>query len=387
MSVTLDRPPSPRPPAIAPRPPRKQRWLERYQSHLLIGGLSVMVTAIGMSPLVLGSMSRSSVTLAPVAPTNPSSQVAITATEFKFNPNNIQVPVGGKVAFTLDNNGVVEHDITIPSAGVTLSAKAGQSASGEIAFNKPAALEFFCSIPGHKDAGMKGSLTVVDPTAAPPLVQPVPVQPGMAGMNTVSAPGMQPLPADLKPLQAPHIAPPIERTEPAYVKFDLTTEKVTAKLADGVAYDYWTFNGTVPGPMLRVREGDTVEIDLRNAADAGVTHSIDLHAVTGPGGGAKVMQIPPGEDGSFKFKALNPGVYVYHCATLMVAHHIASGMYGLIVVEPGTGLAKVDHEYYLMQGDFYLQGQRGDTGLRAFDLNKMLDEQPDYGSSTAASAH
>jgi nitrite reductase (NO-forming) len=125
-------------------------------------------------------------------------------------------------------------------------------------------------------------------------------------------------------------------------------------MADGVAYEYWTFNGTVPGPMLRVREGDTVEIDLHNAADAGVTHSIDLHAVSGPGGGAKMTQVTPGEDGSFTFKALNPGVYIYHCATPMVAQHIASGMYGMIVVEPKAGLPKVDHEYYLMEGDFYL---------------------------------
>ena len=201
------------------------------------------------------------------------------------------------------------------------------------------------------------------------------------------------MPANLKPLPSPQVAPPITRTEPAYVKFDLTTQKVTAQMADGVAYEYWTFNGTVPGPMLRVREGDTVEIDLHNAADAGVTHSIDLHAVTGPGGGAKVTQVTPGEDGSFTFKALNPGVYIYHCATPMVAQHIASGMYGMIVVEPKAGLPKVDHEYYLMQGDFYLQGQRGDKGLRAFDLNKMLDERPDYvlfnggvGSLTGANA-
>ncbi len=164
-------------------------------------------------------------------------------------------------------------------------------------------------------------------------------------------------------------------------------------MADGVAYEYWTFNGTVPGPMLRVREGDTVEINLGNAADSGVTHSIDLHAVTGPGGGASVTQVMPGETGGFTFKALNPGVYVYHCATPMVAHHIASGMYGLIVVEPKNGLAKVDRELYLMEGDFYLQGQRGDEGLRAFDLNKMLDERPDYvlfngsvGANTGANA-
>src|SRR5205823_6073729 len=202
----------------------------------------------------------------------------------------------------------------------------------------------------------------------------------MAGMPTVSSPDslIKPLPANLIRLPLPQVAPPIARTEPAYVKYDLTTQKVTAQMADGVAYEYWTFNGTVPGPMLRVREGDTVEIGLHNAADAGVTHSIDLHAVTGPGGGAKVTQVTPGEDGSFVFLALNPGVYIYHCATPMVAQHIASGMYGMIVVEPKAGLPKVDHEYYLMEGDFYLQGNRGDTGLRAFDLTKMLDERPDY---------
>jgi len=145
--------------------------------------------------------------------------------------------------------------------------------------------------------------------------------------------------------------------------------------------------------MLRVREGDTVEINIGNAADAGVTHSIDLHAVTGPGGGAAVTQIAPGDNASFTFKAMNPGVYVYHCATPMVAHHIASGMYGLIVVEPASGLPAVDREIYLMEGDFYLQGQRGDQGLRAFDMNKMLDEKPDYvlfnggvGANTGANA-
>jgi nitrite reductase (NO-forming) len=216
-------------------------------------------------------------------------------------------------------------------------------------------------------------LTVVDPKAgAAPVARPA------HDMATMPDADIQPLPANLAPLASPTVAPPITRTEPAYVRFDLETTKVTATLANGVAYEYWTFNNTVPGPMLRVREGDTVEIDLKNAADAGVTHSIDLHAVTGPGGGARVMQIAPGEDGSFRFEALNPGVYVYHCATPMVAQHIASGMYGLIVVEPKEGLPKVDHEYYLMQGDFYLQGQRGDQGLRPFDLTKMLDERPDY---------
>jgi nitrite reductase (NO-forming) len=306
--------------------------------------------------------------------------VSITASEFTFSPTSIQVAVGQKVTLTLQNTGVVEHDVTIPSAGFTLLARAGQTATGDFTSDKPGVFDFYCSIPGHKDAGMKGSLTVVDPLApaAPAAQAASSTAHDMPGMASSSSAEIKPLPANLVRLPLPQVAPPITRTEPAYVKFDLTTTKVTAQLADGVAYEYWTFDNTVPGPMLRVREGDTVEIALTNAADAGVTHSIDLHAVTGPGGGAKVMQIAPGETGSFKFQALNPGVYIYHCATPMVAQHIASGMYGMIVVEPKAGLPKVDHEYYLMQGDFYLQGNRGDTGLRAFDLTKMLDERPDY---------
>jgi len=322
------------------------------------------------------SGSRSQPVQAAAAPVNLSTSVAITASEFKFSPTSINVPVGQKVSWTLQNTGVVEHDVTVQAAGFTLYAKAGQTATGEFTFNAPGVFDLICSIPGHKEAGMKGTLTVVDPNAtsatAPSAAAP------SAQYAAASTADIKPLPAGLKPLPVPVVAPPITRSEPAHIKYDLTTEKATATLADGVAYEYWTFNGTVPGPMLRVREGDTVEINLSNAPDAGVTHSIDLHAVTGPGGGAKATQIPAGESASFSFQALNPGVYVYHCATPMVAHHIASGMYGLIVVEPKDGLPAVDHEYYLMEGDFYLQGNRGDTGLRAFDVDKMLDERPDY---------
>jgi nitrite reductase (NO-forming) len=326
-----------------------------------IGAVSLAIILVVISPMIMSSVSRSTINPAPAGATE---SVAIGASEFKFTPSALQVPLGQKVSFTLDNKGVVEHDITVPAAGFSLLAKAGQSATGEFTFDKLGTFDFICSIPGHKEAGMKGTLTVGN--QAP------------AATHDMATPDIKPLPANLSPLAAPTVAPPITRTEPAYVTFDLETTKATARMADGVAYEYWTFNGTVPGPMLRVREGDTVEMNLSNAADAGVTHSIDLHAVTGPGGGAAVTQIAPGESSSFTFKALNPGVYVYHCATPMVAHHIANGMYGLIVVEPRSGLPAVDHEYYLMEGDFYLQGQRGEQGVRAFDLDKMLDERPDY---------
>ena len=136
--------------------------------------------------------------------------------------------------------------------------------------------------------------------------------------------------------------PPISASAPRKVVLDLETVEVNGKLADGTMYHYWTFNQKVPGPFLRVRVGDTVEVRLTNARDAMTKHSIDLHAVTGPGGGAQATQVAAGETKSFAFKALKPGLYVYHCATPPVAEHIASGMYGLILVEPEGGLPKVD---------------------------------------------
>jgi nitrite reductase (NO-forming) len=117
-----------------------------------------------------------------------------------------------------------------------------------------------------------------------------------------------------------------------------------------------------PGPFLRVRVGDTVEVRLKNAADSKNVHSVDFHAVTGPGGGAVMTQTAPGEETSFTFKALNPGLYVYHCATPSVAHHIANGMYGLILVEPEEGLPPVDREFYVMQGEIYTQESFGSRG-------------------------
>jgi nitrite reductase (NO-forming) len=395
MPTTLERPPTPTdaaPVSLSPHDfaviarPRQHSFIDRYQQHLWLAGLSILIIAVALSPFAMGYLGRQGFEGKPAAqaaapvPSSLSANVTITSSEFKFSPSHIQVPLAQKVTFTLDNKGVVEHDVTIQAAGFSLLAKAGQVATGEYTFDKPGVFDLICSIPGHKEAGMQGTLTVVDPAAvsAPVAAAPAHDMSNMPGMTTATTTAAAPIPANLKSLPAPRVAAPIERTEPAYVKFDLETNKVTARMADGVAYEYWTFNGTVPGPMLRVREGDTVEINIGNAADSGVTHSIDLHAVTGPGGGATVTQVMPGETGSFTFKALNPGVYVYHCATPMVAHHIASGMYGLIVVEPASGLPEVDRELYLMEGDFYLQGQRGDEGLRAFDMNKMLDERPDY---------
>lgn len=174
------------------------------------------------------------------------------------------------------------------------------------------------------------------------------------------------------------VPPPVGRTEPALVKVALETKEVVAEMAPGVFVNYWTFDGKIPGPFIRVREGDTVELTLHNNETSLHHHNIDLHAVTGPGGGAVSTMVAPGETATVTFKALHPGVYVYHCATPNVANHMTHGMYGLILVEPEEGLAEVDHEYYVMQGEYYSVGGMGRKGLQLFDAQAMLDGNPTY---------
>jgi nitrite reductase (NO-forming) len=177
---------------------------------------------------------------------------------------------------------------------------------------------------------------------------------------------------------APQVPPPIGRRHAAKVLVNLEVKEVTQRLADGVDYTFWTFGGEVPGMFIRVREGDVVEFHLNNHPSSKVPHNIDLHAVTGPGGGAASTFTAPGHSSQFTFTALRAGLYVYHCATAPVPMHIANGMYGMILVEPKEGLAPVDREFYVMQGDIYTQGKNGEAGVQAFDNEKAIDERPTY---------
>ncbi len=177
---------------------------------------------------------------------------------------------------------------------------------------------------------------------------------------------------------APNVPPPIARDYPAKVVVKIETVEKVMRLAEGVDYNFWTFGGQVPGQFIRIREGDEVEFQLSNHPDSKMTHNIDLHAVTGPGGGAVASFTSPGYTSEFSFTALNPGLYVYHCAMPPVGMHIANGMYGLVLVEPKEGLSKVDREYYVMQGDFYTKGSYGEQGIQPFDMDKAISESPDY---------
>lgn len=174
------------------------------------------------------------------------------------------------------------------------------------------------------------------------------------------------------------IPPTVERGDDNVVEINITAKEVIGEMADGVTFNYWTFDGKVPGPFLRVREGDTVRLTLHNDPTSLHHHSIDLHAVTGPGGGAAATIVAPGESKTITFKAMNPGIFIYHCAHPNVANHMTHGMYGLILVEPKGGLPPVDKEFYVMQGEFYSSGALGRKGLQLFDAQAMLDGKPQY---------
>ena len=175
---------------------------------------------------------------------------------------------------------------------------------------------------------------------------------------------------------APAVPPPITRNHATKVIVKLEVQELVKRMADGVDYMFWTFGGNVPGKFIRIRHGDEVEFHLMNRPDSKMPHNIDLHAVTGPGGGAAASFTAPGHESVFSFKAINPGLYVYHCATAPVGMHVANGMYGLIYVEPKGGLPKVDQEYYVMQSEFYTKGPYGEAGLQPFSMEKALAENP-----------
>jgi nitrite reductase (NO-forming) len=177
---------------------------------------------------------------------------------------------------------------------------------------------------------------------------------------------------------APKVPPPITRDHPTKVTVRLEVREVVKRMADGVDYMFWTFGGNVPGKFIRIRQNDEVEFHLMNRPDSKMPHNIDMHAVTGPGGGAASSFTAPGHESMFSFKAQNPGLFIYHCATAPVGMHIANGMYGLILVEPIGGLPKVDQEYYVMQSEFYTKGSYGAAGLQPFSMEKALTETPDY---------
>ncbi len=306
----------------------------------------------------------------------------------QVNPT-LKADVGDIVTIKLTSGDGAEQNISLPDFNVDSAHVTGQGKSTTVTFgvDKAGAFAYFCNLPGHQAAGMTGTFQVGGAAAAVPVAA-QPSQSTAESMAMPAATGNQSVVANsaaLAPATGADIVRdptdlpgPIGNRGPTNVRIDLEAKEVVGQLAEGTTYPYWTFNGKVPGPFFRLRVGDTVEVHLKNDPGSIMPHSVDFHAVTGPGGGAVMTTTAPGGETMFTFKALNPGLFVYHCATPMVAMHISSGMYGMILVEPEGGLPPVDREFYMMQGEIYTSGRFGDKGAQAADVDKLLDEKPEY---------
>lgn len=292
-----------------------------------------------------------------------------------MNPE-LKANVGDTVRLTVVNGDPVMHNLKIDEFNVFTGDMTTdeQSVTVEFVVTKPGQFKYYCAVPGHRQIGMEGALTVTGTAqvaeAAPANTSAMPAMEMTTAPAAADAVSIVRNPADLPP--------PIGKRDPMTVVVNMTAMEVSGILGDGTTYHYMTFDGKVPGPMIRVMVGDTVEIHLTNDPSSTLQHSIDLHSVTGPGGGAVYTQTLPGGDTGFTFKALQPGLYVYHCATPSIGHHISSGMYGLVLVEPVGGLPPVDHEFYVMQGEIYTAQPFGTKGNLDFSHEKMLDEHPEY---------
>ena len=304
--------------------------------------------------------------------------------EGKANPT-LKADVGDTVEITVSSGEGAEHDIVIDELGVHSAHFNAKTGPTKVTFEVTEAgtFTYFCSIPGHRQIGMQGLLEVAGGAAS--IASSKTTAKLVQTAHTVGhIPSAKPAPLPAPKAEAVSIAlspaavpAPLGKREPTLVKYRIETVELEGKLDDGTTFSYWTFNKKVPGPLLRVKEGDTVELTLVNAPDSKMIHSIDLHAVTGGHGGGE-MQVAPGKEGTFRFKAMKPGLYVYHCATASVPHHISAGMYGMILVEPKEGLAEVDREFYVMQGDLYTTHAAGTKGHQEFSHERASDELPTY---------
>ncbi len=296
--------------------------------------------------------------------------------------------MGDIVWLTLVNDDGVPHSLFIEGFGVDsgVVSQQGDWVTVQFMATQPGEFEYYSSVADQREQGMAGRLRV-------------------AGVLTVGNPGeladsrghsegsvgygVQAEPPDYSGQGVDFLAVPIIRRpwdvppsvgdrEPMTLRVDMLSEEVSGLLDVSTSFPYLTFGGKVPGPFLRIRVNDTVEFHLINAETSTFPHSIDLQAVIGPGGGASYTQTAPGSETSFTFQALHPGLYVYHCATPSIAHHISSGMYGMILVEPEGGLPPVDREFYVMQGEIYTREPFGEAGQATFDFEAMSNELPTY---------
>lgn len=281
------------------------------------------------------------------------------------NPT-LNAAVGDLVTITITDEVGETHNLYVDGYNVLASDVSSIGASATVSFgaNQQGTFAYYCAIPGHRQLGMEGKIVVGSGAGN-----------GTAGLPPI---GPEVLPVNDIIRNATDVPPPITRTTSATVDIWLNATELNGQIEPGVSYLYWTFNGKVPGPFFRVLVNDTVVVHFRNEASSMMNHSVDFHAVMGPGGGMAASMSAPGTTHVFSFKALVPGLFLYHCGTPDVPTHIANGMFGLILVQPATPLPPVDKEFYVVQSELYTKWPIHTLGNQLFDGQKLMNLDPTY---------
>ena len=306
--------------------------------------------------------------------------IEFVATEFSFTPSQLQAEPGSYSA-TFVNNGTIEHDIRFDN-GEAIVAGAGETV--EFDFEVPEeGVRYWCSIPGHEDAGMSGMITTPASAASAATEAAAPVV-DHAGTDAAMV------------VEADPDAPPYEYRDPRapargegegftltaggapdggdLIDVEMVIEEKQATVAEGFAQQIWTFNGTMPGPVIRTQVGDTVRVHLVNPPEATVSHSVDFHA-SQVAWNDEMRSIAPGEELVYEFTTDYAGVWMYHCGTDPVLHHIANGMFGMVIVEPEGGLPPIENEFFIVQHEWYL-GPQGEVS--SFAKANQAAPAPDF---------
>ena len=346
-----------------------------WNTGLISGNTRATAADVQPAASIAGSPPAASAAAVPITTSDTSSQTTggdivgeleIHSFEMGFEPASFNIDQPGRYTVKLVNDGVLPHDITFPD-DTKIAANAGETQTGEVVIPE-GGTTFLCSVPGHAAAGMKGTITV-GATAAETH----------GGGNQGGDHG-GPAPAtDVQPDPNAPAYTMFDATAPGALEgtthdIDLVIEEKEMTVANGFVQKVWTFGGSVPGPVIRVRVGDTVRVHLKNPTTNQLPHSIDFHA-SQVAWNDEMVSIAPGEELLYEWKADYAGVWMYHCGTAPALHHIANGMYGMVIVEPQEGLPAVDSEFAFVQSEWYLGPQRDLVNL---EKASAAAPAPDY---------
>ena len=280
--------------------------------------------------------------------------VDVVLAEMSVTPSSITVPAGDELVLNVVNEGELPHDLKL--AGETGTAMLDPGASESVSLGViTETTEAWCTVPGHKEAGMV--LEIVVEGSAPAA--------DLAGGAANAQLDPDASPSDEWVRFDPNLAPAPGGTEH---EITLRADETVLEVAPGVTQEMWTFDGQVPGPILRGKVGDLFTVTLVNDGELG--HSVDFHS-SKVAWSDEMQTIQPGESVVYQYEAKHAGIYMYHCGTAPALHHIGNGMFGAVIIDP-PDLAPVDHEYVVVQSEMYF-GPEGEPG----DLAKMSDDDFD----------